>query len=186
MAGLGHCESIYPLLRFWLLALGLLIGGCGSAAAPGATSRSVSDRCERVPRDFAVALEESMDLPTPDPKHPRVAKKREVTLRNTWMVRSRAPFPDAELRREAPDLYFISADLVGREVGGYGGRATWASAGSDALGGPFAILPMRGPAAKYAEEGSFTGIEEEYGIGPRTDGYAESRSCVGPLSQSVP
>ena len=45
---------------------------------------------------------------------------------------------------------------------------------------------MRGSAAKYAEEGSFTGIEEEYGIGPRTDGYAGSRSCVGPLPQSVP
>jgi hypothetical protein len=176
-------------LRFWLLALGFLIGGCGSAAGDSvANSRSVSDRCERVPRDFVVGLEDSMDLPTPDPKNPRVAKKREVTLRNPWMVRSRAPFPDAELRRKAPelsDLYFISADLVGREVGGYGGRATWASAGSDAVGGPFIILPMRGPAAKYAEEGSFTGIEEEYGIGLRTDGYAESRSCVGPLPQSA-
>lgn len=119
-----------------------------------------------------------MDLPVSDPGT-RSAKKREVTLRAARAVRSRDAITERSFRRLAPALFFLSADLEGRGVGGYGGRATWAVATESNLGDAGAWFPFDAVARKYAEEGSFVGAEKQLGVGPATDGYRESRECVG-------
>jgi hypothetical protein len=153
----------------------VVIAACGSApAAPIAAS----PRCERVPGDLITGLEDSMDLPISDPRT-RSAKKREVTLRGARAVRSRQAITDRRLRRVAPALFFLSADLEGRGVGGYGGRATWAVTTEPNLAGGRVWFPLDSVARRYAEEGSLVGAERELGVNAATDGYQESRECVG-------